>query len=100
MPFIFEEQSDSFIENVFWRNQMPLTNAQLKISESPSYSSSIPITSSYSSRADVPLAYRMLNSILALLFFPDFTVTPSNQNARAFLIPLNHVWYFFTSHQS
>lgn len=141
LPFITEDQSDDFLEAVFWRSELPVTaaapapaenstSADAAAAEAPAESSAAqpqsgdnqPTTDAvaavepaatsqsptYEPAAGVladallfkgedptdPLAIRLLNAIVNLLFYPNFTVSPLNQvpaeSAETF--PLEHVW--------
>lgn len=140
LPFITEDQSDDFLEAVFWRSELPVTAAAAPAENNPSADAAaeVPAESAavaqpqsgdhqpttdvitavepaatgqsptYEPAAGVladallfkgedptdPLAIRLLNAIVNLLFYPNFTVSPLNQapaeSAETF--PLEHVW--------
>jgi hypothetical protein len=136
LPFVMEDQSDDFLEAVFWRSELPViaapaptatpapengvsdtaegdahqngaTPAESADTQPHASEPAVADSTTYESAAGVledallfkgedptdPLAIRLLNAIVNLLFYPNFTVSPlSRMPAESETFPLEHVW--------
>jgi len=139
LPFIMEDQSDDFLESVFWRNEMPARkipkdndakNGDHKTEESESKKEQdhhpetendkneekdrenedkeedegdeeISVESKKEEEKELifedsgdPLAFRLLNAVVNLLFCPNYTVSVGSKREenRPTTLPLDRTW--------
>jgi len=134
LPFIMEDQSDDFLESVFWRNEIPpsklkkehrgksessdaakagtpTTAADGTAKQSTSTEENAATSTGQEDQEEItveedksdkdtaiedgsdPLAIRLLNAVVNLLFYPNFTVAASKKATEMHTsLPLDRVW--------
>jgi hypothetical protein len=91
MPFLVEDQADNFVECVFWLNLVPV-DSQDGSAEKRSFRKSVNEEVTASGEPVAPLAIRLLDALLTLLFMPNFTI-PARSPAQSSYAPNGqHVW--------
>jgi hypothetical protein len=81
LPFLFEDQSDNFVENVFWMNFVPVVEpAKEGAPKKLSFKKSIDEEITVDGESTGLLATRLVDALLALLFMPNFTIARPGQS--------------------
>eukprot|EP01114_Cavostelium_apophysatum_P014770 TRINITY_DN3911_c0_g1_i1.p1 TRINITY_DN3911_c0_g1~~TRINITY_DN3911_c0_g1_i1.p1 ORF type:complete len:732 (-),score=174.58 TRINITY_DN3911_c0_g1_i1:51-2246(-) len=79
LPLVFEDRKGNFLDDTFWN----LTSKSPDMRASAENKPAAP---------EEPLAVKLLNVAVLLLFLPGFTISASEQVQRAFLVPLSNIW--------
>eukprot|EP01112_Ceratiomyxa_fruticulosa_P011774 TRINITY_DN3228_c0_g1_i1.p1 TRINITY_DN3228_c0_g1~~TRINITY_DN3228_c0_g1_i1.p1 ORF type:complete len:920 (-),score=197.60 TRINITY_DN3228_c0_g1_i1:95-2854(-) len=92
LPFVFEDTEDEFMDRVFWQNLPPHPPP------SESNAKKVPPVNEIVIEAEQnlePLAVRLLNVLLDLLFQPNFTIAnipPPPRDVLNNSFPINYIW--------